>query len=491
MSSACQNSALNIRQQLLLGGSLTAVFAMPSIALAAEASPVISPLDTVSVVATKSAHKAFDLPAMVTVVDVNEPAVAASSRIKDVLRDVPGVEFNGSARRNGQNIALRGYSTEGIVILLDGVRQRFEAGHDGQFFVDPALLKKIEVVRGPSSTLYGAGGLGGVVAFETVSASDLLAPGENSGAAMSLANQSVNNEWLVSATGFMRNDQFDALASIVSRNSGDIALGDGSDLAADDEVISGLVKFGYSLTPQSTFKIDLQHYQNDSREPNNPQSSSSLDLYDKTTTSTTASLRYLYDEPGNDLLALTSRVYYTNTEIEESERHSARDMSRQLDSLGFSLENKSRFGLGRDFSQTFHYGFEFYRENQEGSDNSGFQGEAGGIPDAETDFWGVFIQDEIRIVGVSGLPGEFFIVPGLRLDNYAIENAAGVDLDADEVSPKLAVSYAPQTWLMVFASYAHGFRAPNMTETFATGVHFSIPGPVSYTHLTLPTICSV
>ena len=415
MSSACQNSALNIRQQLLLGGSLTAVFAMPSIALAAEASPVISPLDTVSVVATKSAHKAFDLPAMVTVVDVNEPAVAASSRIKDVLRDVPGVEF------------------------------------DGQFFVDPALLKKIEVVRGPSSTLYGAGGLGGVVAFETVSASDLLAPGENSGAAMSLANQSVNNEWLVSATGFMRNDQFDALASIVSRNSGDIALGDGSDLAADDEVISGLVKFGYSLTPQSTFKIDLQHYQNDSREPNNPQSSSSLDLYDKTTTSTTASLRYLYDEPGNDLLALTSRVYYTDTEIEESERHSARDMSRQLDSLGFSLENKSRFGLGRDFSQTFHYGFEFYRENQEGSDNSGFEGEAGGIPDAETDFWGVFIQDEIRIVGVSGLPGEFFIVPGLRLDNYAIENAAGVDLDADEVSPKLAVSYAPQTWLMVFA----------------------------------------
>ncbi len=476
MSSACQNLALYIRQHLLIGGSLTAVLAIPGIALAADTSPVISPLDTVSVVATKSVHKAFDLPAMVTVVDVDEPAVAGSSRIKDVLRDVPGVEFNGSARRNGQNITLRGYSTEGIVVLLDGVRQTFEASHDGKFFVDPALLKKVEVVRGPSSTLYGAGGLGGVVAFETVSASDLLTPGENSGAAMSLANQSVNDEWLVSATGFMRNDHLDALASIVSRNSGDISLGDGSDLAADDEIISGLVKFGYSLTPQSTLRVDLQHYQNDSREPNNPQSPSNLDLYDKTTTSTTASLRYIYDEPGNDLLALTSRVYYTNTEVEESQRNSARDISRQLDSLGFSLENKSRFGLGRDFSQTLNYGFEFYRENQDGSDNSGAQGEAGGIPDAETDFWGVFIQDEIRIIGVAGLPGTFFIVPGLRFDNYAIENAAGLDLDADEISPKLAFSYAPQTWLMVFASYAHGFRAPNMTETFATGVHFSIPG---------------
>ena len=476
MSSAYQNTALNIRQQLLLGGTLAGAFVIPGIGLAAETSPAISALDTVSVVATKSAHKTFDLPAMVTVVDVEEPAVAGSSRIKDVLRDVPGVEFNGSARRNGQNITLRGYGTEGIVILLDGVRQKFEAGHDGKFFIDPALLKKVEVVRGPSSTLYGGGGLGGVVAFETLSASDLLAPGENRGAAMSLASQSVNDEWLVSAMGFMRNDQLDALASIVSRNSSDIELGDGSNLAADDEIVSGLFRFGYSLTPQSTLQVNLQHYQNDSGEPNNPQSPDSLDLYDKTTTSTTASLNYIYDNPGNDLLALTSRVYYTNTEVEESQRNSTRDISRQLDSLGFSLENKSRFGVSSDFSQTFNYGFEFYRENQDGSDNSNVQGEAGGIPDAETDFWGVFIQDEIRIVGVAGLPGEFFVVPGLRFDNYDIENAGGLALDADEVSPKLALSYAPQEWLMLFASYAHGFRAPNMTETFATGVHFSIPG---------------
>ncbi len=440
----------------------------------------ITAMDTVSVVATKTANNTLDLPAMVTVVDAEDPAVVGSSRIKDALRDVPGVEFTGSARRNGQNITMRGYGTDGIVILLDGVRQKFEAGHDGKFFVDPALLKKVEVVRGPSSTLYGGGGLGGVIAFETVNANDLLAPGESKGAVFSTGGQSVNDEWLVSGSTYMRNDRLDVLASLVMRKSGDIQLGDGSDLASDDEVASGLFKLGWSLTPFSTVKLNLQHYNNDSTEPNNPQSDSSADLYKKDTTSTTASLSYIFDDPENNLLHLSSRIYYTDTEVDESQISSGRDVSRQLDTLGFSLENQSFFGDNSGgasgFNQTFSYGLEFYSEAQDGNDSTTVSGEAGGIPDAESDYWGIYLQDEIRISGLGVLPGELFIIPGIRVDNYDIENDTGLSLDESEISPKLGLSYKSQEWLMLFASYAHGFRAPNMTETFATGTHFSIPG---------------
>ncbi len=472
--------SLNIVKQCLMAGMVAGVAGLSLTVNATEVevekARKISAMDTVSVVATKTPNNTFALPAMVTVVDADEPAVAGASRIKDLLRDVPGVEFTGSARRNGQNITLRGYGTEGIVVLLDGVRQKFEAGHDGKFFVDPALLKKVEVVRGPGSTLYGGGALGGVVAFETKSASDLLAPGENSGVAITAGSQSVNDEWLVSASGFMRSERLDVLASVVTRNSADIELGDGSDLESDDEITSGLLKLGYSMTPFSTLKLNLQHYKNDSSEPNNPQSASSTDLYNKETTSTTASLTYLYDNPANDLLNVSSRVYYTDTKVEERQPISNRDVSRQLDSLGFSLENNSRFSIGREFSQCFSYGFDVYSENQDGSDSSGVNGEAGGIPDAQSDYWGLFLQDEIRITALGSLPGDLFIIPGVRLDNYDIENDAGLSIDESEVSPKLALSYQPQQWLMLFASYAHGFRAPNMTETFATGTHFSISG---------------
>ena len=476
MSNLYQVKSLKVARQLLISWVATLSFTAKATAEAPADGVPISAMDTVSVVATKTPNKTYSLPAMVSVVDADAPAVAGVSRIKDLLRDVPGVEFSGSARRNGQNITLRGYGTEGIVILLDGVRQKFEAGHDGQFFVDPALLKKVEVVRGPSSTLYGAGGLGGVVAFETVSAGDLLAPGETHGAALSTASQSVNDEWLVSASGFMRNERFDVLGSLTTRNSGDIELGDGSKLESDDDIVSALFKLAYSPTPFSTVKLNLQHYNNDSSEPNNPQSSSSTELYNKKTTATTTSLSYLYDNPDNALLDLRSRLYYTDTEVEESQRVGGRNVSRQLDNLGFSLENHSRFGSGREFSQILSYGFEIYSEQQEGWDNAGLNGEAGGIPDAESDYWGVFLQDEIHLSALLGLPGVLFIIPGIRFDNYDIENDSGLSLDESEVSPKLAFSYQPQEWLLLFASYAHGFRAPNMTETFATGMHFSIPG---------------
>lgn len=47
-----------------------------------------------------------------------------------------------------------------MVVLLDGARQNFDSGHDGRFFVDPSLLRQVEVLRGPASSLYGSGGTG-------------------------------------------------------------------------------------------------------------------------------------------------------------------------------------------------------------------------------------------------------------------------------------------------------------------------------------------
>lgn len=433
----------------------------------------VSSLDMVTVVATKAPRSTFEVPGMATVVDTQAPAIAGSSRVKNLLRDVPGVEFNGSARRNGQNIFMRGYDTEGLLILFDGVRQKFEAGHDGKFFIDPALLKRVEVIRGPNSTLYGSGGLGGVIAFETMEASDLLGTGENRGVKASTGYQSVNDEWMVSLSGYARNEQFDVLASALSRNSGNIKLGDGQDLKSDDGVISGLFKAGWNINPFNTLKLNFQGYRNDAEEPNNPQSATSQVFYGKETSSYRTSLSYAYDNPDNNLLSFKARLYYNDTEVKEQKINDQRVVSRQLDTTGFSLENQSRFSVGANVSNTVTYGAEIYTERQHGADNTGPGGEAGGIPDAETDYWGIFLQDEITI---NSLAGRFLIIPGIRFDNYQSKNTTGSSTDRSEVSPKLGLTYRPRDWLMVFASYAHAFRAPTMTEMFASGTHFRIPG---------------
>ena len=80
------------------------------------------------------------------------------------------------------------------------------SGHDGRFFVDPSLLKEVEVLRGASSALYGSGGNGGVIEFRTVDAGDFLGPDETMGATVSAGYQSVNSERLGTFTAYATPD---------------------------------------------------------------------------------------------------------------------------------------------------------------------------------------------------------------------------------------------------------------------------------------------
>ncbi len=56
-----------------------------------------------------------------------------------------------------------------------------DTGHLNGTFLDPALIKRVEIVRGPSALLYGSGALGGVISYDTVDAKDLLQEGQSSG----------------------------------------------------------------------------------------------------------------------------------------------------------------------------------------------------------------------------------------------------------------------------------------------------------------------
>ena len=58
--------------------------------------------------------------------------------------------------------------------VIYGVRQNFDLAHRGSYFLPMSLIQEIEVIKGPSSTLWGSGALGGVVAMRTPNALDLL-----------------------------------------------------------------------------------------------------------------------------------------------------------------------------------------------------------------------------------------------------------------------------------------------------------------------------
>ena len=122
-------------------------------------------LDPVVITATKLETRAEQLGASVTVVPGDDVQRYHYETVEDVLRTVPGVEV----RRLGgygklSTISIRGANPNQVQVLVDGVRVKSPTtGQADLSDISPDLIERIEVIRGPQSTLYGADAIGGVV----------------------------------------------------------------------------------------------------------------------------------------------------------------------------------------------------------------------------------------------------------------------------------------------------------------------------------------
>ncbi len=133
------------------------------IGLQAETSHSSMAKDTITVVATGNQNTVFETPSMVSVVTNDTPWSQNAVTSAGMLKGVAGLSQTGAGRTNGQTFNLRGYDKSGVLVLVDGIRQLSDMAKSSGTYLDPALVKRIEVVRGPNSSLYGSGGLGGVV----------------------------------------------------------------------------------------------------------------------------------------------------------------------------------------------------------------------------------------------------------------------------------------------------------------------------------------
>lgn len=442
--------------------------------------------ETVTVYGTSNPLPVFDYPGQVTVVDREALETLAPSAISDALRDVPGLDFVGGPRRTGELPTLRGLSGQNVLILLDGARQSFTSAHDGRFFVDPELIGTAEVVRGPASALYGSGAVGGVLAFESVDADDLLADDEVWGARARLGYQSVNEETLASLTAYTRQGAFDGIASFGIRQSGDIELGSGVDLPSDDDIQTALLKGSYDLTDALNVEASWQRFTNTAIEPNNGQGALGtgdgvLDRsVEKDITTDTFRLGLTFNPVANDWIDLGLNAYQTSSDVAEFDATVPRTTVRDIETTGFNLRNASRFALGAA-DMTLTIGGDWYKDEQVGTDDQTADGTRGGVPNGESEFTGIFAQLETILPTPAG---QFVIIPGVRYDEFESSSsiAPGQDNSDDAISPRFAVSFAPQgaEWLRLFGSYSEGFRAPSVNELYLDGVHFQIPHPVLF-----------
>lgn len=432
------------------------------------AEPVM--LEQMTVTATRTERPVTDVPASVTVIDREELERRQPATIDDMLRGIPGVDMSGGPRAMAAEPNIRGLSGERVQVRIDGARQNFSSGHKGRVFLDPALIGRVDVLRGPGSALYGSGAIGGVIEFTTPSADWFLDPGQTFGGEIGTGYHSNGDLWFGSLTGAARaGDSADILGSVVYRRSNDLEDGHGVEIPlSGDEIVSGLVKGTWRPLEFHEVTASYLVFNDDNRLPTAANTDSTDNIADRETRQQTGSVNYASRDPSNPWIDFDATLYMNSVDIREVLVAGGRTDDTELTTYGIDAANTTRFAFGGSVENALTYGVEYYRDSQEGRRDGAPRPQ---YPESDQDVVGLFIQDEITFFD------RFTLIPGLRYDRFD-RSAAGEESASDSaVSPKITAAVDVLDGVTAYATYAEAFRAPSLTELYGSGLHFAIPGP--------------
>jgi hemoglobin/transferrin/lactoferrin receptor protein len=435
-------------------------------------------------------------------------------RISEVLRTIPGVTTQESARDTATSVNIRGLQDFGRVnVLIEGARQNFQRsqhGGNGVFYIEPEMIKSVDVTRGPTATVYGSGAIGGVVAFELLDADDILAAGEYAGIRSRTGYASNGEGKLASGTGAVRAGNFDILGQVNGRWSNDFEDGNGFEVdGSNDTTKSGFVKA--RLRPGAGQQITLTALEFNSEFVDQvlTDSGDAGPLRGTDVDNSQYTLGYTFESPTDPLIDFSAKIYKNETKVSQIRLEASSDeiitgfdpnclahippqvpkvacaitetldvpagATRyfMVDTEGFDVFNTSRFAFG-GVKSALTYGGDAFRDTVENFDE--LEGGDELTPSGERTVAGAFVQNKLTLFEIVDLIG------ALRFDSYHLEGG-DTEASGERASPKVTLGVTPLKGLTLFGTYAEGFRAPAVTETLVSGAHPSfanfnlIPNP--------------
>jgi hemoglobin/transferrin/lactoferrin receptor protein len=456
----------------------------PAPAATQVAEPIVEPIEPVVDVAPSFTGREADFttPAPVRTVTPQEIQQIGANRADDLLRTVPGVFTQSTVGSPGVSVNIRGMQDFGRVgVSVDGARQNFQvSGHgaNGTAYVDPLLVRSIDIQKGTVATEGGAGVLGGTVNFRTVELQDILTGGKNYGAEVSTTFGTNGYNWsTMAATGF-QTDRVSVFGAFSFRDSGDYKDGRGNTVFnTGQELVSGLGKLGFRLDDAQTWNLGINSYNN---EYGSTFSDNKVEVL-------TVTSKYRFNPSWNPLVDVRFNSFYTKTKLDES--YFGFIVGEQItynnDGIGGDLTNTSRFHAGGiDF--TAKYGVEGFYDWVKTKDVGPDQSYPGMTPDGERGIASAFTE-------VKGTVGRFDLIGATRVDHYSLTGSGvinsmpvfgipplpvgpyEVDKSETAVSPKATLAFRPTDWMQLYGSYGLGFRPPAITESLMSGRH---PGGV-------------
>ena len=214
--------------------------------------------DTVVVTASRVAQPISEVIASVTVIDREEIERRQPQSLQDLLRGEAGIDiYNNGGLGKVSGIFMRGSNTAQTLILVDG--QRLGSATDGTTaiqFIPVDQIERVEIVRGPRSSLYGSDAIGGVIQIFTRKANGVNASvgyGYHNTQNYSLSAGYSNNGWRMNFTGnYIQSNGFDSC-----RGDGTLFVGCFANEPDDDRYrnTSASAHLGYSFGTKADVEL--------------------------------------------------------------------------------------------------------------------------------------------------------------------------------------------------------------------------------------------
>ena len=479
-------------------------------------------LPEVVVSGSRQEQAADELPLSYDVINANTLSNQQSRNLREALENLPNTSVKrsparfsvggatASAGRDGNvGINIRGLGGNRVLLMTDGVRMprsyAFRTTTFDREYLSLELLKRIEVVRGPASALYGSDGMAGLVNFITHEPADFLAVGKGE-TPKTLGGRI--------AAGWSGDDNGHTLAGTVAGQASDT------------------LQWMLTATTRGAHAMDNMGTNNEpnlNRTSPNPQDDRDNAVLGKIVLRPHATQRHVFTlehvQKKSDVDLLSSRnplpLRGTPAQIAGAivDEYSSRAMERNR------LTWDARFGLGTDWADHVRtvVAYQDAQSRQVGTsvrntlplrvrDNSygestwqaGVQADkilrSGGwahkitygldhvrsdisnlytglaplppevfplkrFPDTRETTSALYVQDE-------SVHGNWSLTPGLRFDHFSLDVTSqagfyppakqpGQSLSGSALSPKIGVLYRATEQWSVFGQYAAGFRAPD------------------------------
>lgn len=148
-------------RQAVLAATLTTLFC-PTSSFASELAPIV-------VTATRTPTRSNDLLSDISIVDREQLDRSGANTLPELLATLPGIQTASNGGRGASaSISLRGTNTNQTLVLVDG--QRMSSATTGAAALEHIPMEqveRIEILRGPASSLYGSDAIGGVIQIFT------------------------------------------------------------------------------------------------------------------------------------------------------------------------------------------------------------------------------------------------------------------------------------------------------------------------------------